>query len=130
MKRRNLIQKGALVGLGFLSIRCAKAQKILITPPQTEGPFYPDQEQTDLDEDLTLVDDKTIRAEGTSVIMQVYITDQNGKALSQAMVDVWQACASGRYNHAGDESTATLDPNFQYWALRIPTQLDSFQNDL
>ena len=87
-----------------------------MTPPQTEGPFYPDQEQSELDADLTLINDQSIRAQGEQVIVQVQITDANGNAIPQAMIDVWQACASGRYKHTEDTSTAALDPNFQYWA--------------
>ena len=116
MKRRQFIQKGTIVGLSLLSSRCVQAQKILITPPQTKGPFYPDQEQSELDADLTLVDPQTTPALGEVVIVQVHLTDAQGKPVGQAMVDIWQACASGRYKHSDDTSSTPLDPNFQYWA--------------
>ncbi len=32
------------------------------------------------------------------------------------MIELWQACASGRYNHPRDTNRAALDTNFQYWA--------------
>jgi protocatechuate 3,4-dioxygenase beta subunit len=36
-----------------------------------------------------------------------------------ALVEIWQACATGKYNHPGDPNPAKLDPNFQYWGKAI-----------
>jgi protocatechuate 3,4-dioxygenase beta subunit len=36
------------------------------------------------------------------------------------MVEIWQACQTGRYSHPGDDDNpAPLDPNFQYWGIAI-----------
>ena len=35
------------------------------------------------------------------------------------MVEIWQACASGRYDHPRDSNPASLDPNFQYWGRAL-----------
>ena len=132
MKRRILIRNGALAGLGLLSQRCTPAAKVVastpispLTPPQTEGPFFPNQEQNDLDADLTQVESQEARATGEQVIVRVHLTDSNGNPIEQAMFDIWQACASGRYNHSDDTSSAPLDPNFQYWA-RLYTNSQGF----
>jgi protocatechuate 3,4-dioxygenase beta subunit len=36
----------------------------------------------------------------------------NGRPVSNALIEVWQANAAGRYRHAVDDHDAPLDPNF------------------
>ena len=86
-----------------------------LTPPQTEGPFYPVKDQPDEDNDLTQVNGHTQKALGKLVFIIGQVTDQNCAPLPNALVEIWQACASGRYNHPNDTNPAPLDPNFQYW---------------
>jgi protocatechuate 3,4-dioxygenase beta subunit len=31
------------------------------------------------------------------------------------LIELWQACNSGKYNHPDDTNVATADHNFQYW---------------
>ena len=35
--------------------------------------------------------------------------------LPETLVEIWQACVSGKYNHPNDPNKAPLDKNFQYW---------------
>jgi protocatechuate 3,4-dioxygenase beta subunit len=44
------------------------------------------------------------------------IDAHTNQPISGAIVEFWQACATGRYNHPRDTNTAKLDPDFQYWA--------------
>lgn len=60
--------------------------------------------------DLSVVDGKT--AMGERIIVAGRVTDENGRPVPNAMVEVWQANASGRYHHARDQHDAPLDPNF------------------
>lgn len=60
--------------------------------------------------DLSVVDGKT--AMGERIIVAGRVTDENGRPIPNAMVEVWQANASGRYHHARDQHDAPLDPNF------------------
>ena len=85
------------------------------TPAQTEGPFYPVNTQTERDWDLTVLNGRTTPAIGEKIYIVGRIVDQNCDPVAGAIVEIWQAAASGRYNHPGDTSGLALDPNFQYW---------------
>jgi protocatechuate 3,4-dioxygenase, beta subunit len=115
LNRRTLFKGGSLVGLGLMAGGLAKAADV-ITPPQTEGPFYPTRDQVDKDVDLTRVEGHQQSAKGEVIIVKGLVTDKADRPLAGALIDVWQACATGRYDHELDPNTAELDPNFQYWA--------------
>lgn len=86
-----------------------------ITPGQTSGPFYPVNEQADKDSDLTYVQNKNQRALGEVIIIRGVVSGKDCRPIKNAIVEIWQACASGRYNHPQDPNKAKLDKNFQYW---------------
>jgi len=52
-------------------------------------------------------------AMGERIIVAGRVTDENGRALANTMVEIWQANASGRYHHARDQHDAPLDPHFE-----------------
>ena len=52
-------------------------------------------------------------AMGERIIVAGRVLDEDGRPLAGAMVEVWQANAAGRYNHAGDQHDAPLDPHFK-----------------
>ena len=49
---------------------------------------------------------------GERMVLAGRVTDENGKPVRDALVEVWQANAAGRYRHPGDTHDAPLDPNF------------------
>lgn len=49
---------------------------------------------------------------GERLIIAGRISDQDGRPVSNTMVEIWQANATGRYDHPGDRHDAPLDPNF------------------
>ncbi len=49
---------------------------------------------------------------GERIIVRGRVTDEDGHAVPNTMIEVWQANAAGRYNHPGDTHDAPLDPNF------------------
>ncbi len=113
--RREFLKWTGLAGAGLLvSGRVVAAQ--LRTPPQTEGPFFPVRHQADKDADLTLVEGLDQRADGEVVVVRVRVADLRGRFAPGVLLDVWQACATGRYNHPRDQNPAEMDPHFQYWA--------------
>jgi protocatechuate 3,4-dioxygenase beta subunit len=66
---------------------------------------------------MTRVKGRSEVAKGEKIRLRGRVVDsRTGAAISGAMVEFWQACASGRYNHPKDPNTAPLDPHFQYWA--------------
>ena len=49
---------------------------------------------------------------GERIIVQGRVLDENGRPVPEALVEIWQCNASGRYHHPGDQHDAPLDPNF------------------
>jgi protocatechuate 3,4-dioxygenase, beta subunit len=49
---------------------------------------------------------------GERIIVHGRVLDAQGRPLPEALVEIWQANASGRYRHAVDQHPAPLDPNF------------------
>lgn len=87
------------------------------TPSQPEGPFYPITPQSDKDTDLTRVEGLSGSAKGQIILVQGIVSDEKCIPIRGARVEIWQACATGRYNHPGDESGLELDDHFQYWGI-------------
>lgn len=117
MKRRQFLQisVGSLMAAGVAQA----ADMCALTPQQTEGPFYPVKDQKDKDWDLTQVAGRRGTALGEVIWVGGIVSDQNCNPVAGALVEIWQACASGKYNHPQDPNTAPLDPNFQYWGKAI-----------
>lgn len=94
-----------------------------VTPQQTEGPFYPEktiEQQLYNDTDLTRKLANHELAKGQPAIVRGVVKNQQGKPLAGAIVEVWQACATGRYNHQRDANNPSLlDNNFQFWGRAI-----------
>jgi protocatechuate 3,4-dioxygenase, beta subunit len=113
--RRQLLVRGGLLGLGMAASPLLRAaEQCLGTPVQTEGPFFPVAEHPDLDLDLTRVTGHAQRAQGRVVLVRGQVRDLDCAPLPGAVIEVWQACASGRYDHPLDDNPAPLDPDFQY----------------
>ena len=49
---------------------------------------------------------------GERMILTGRLLDEEGRPIRRSLVEIWQANASGRYHHAGDQHDAPLDPNF------------------
>lgn len=91
-----------------------------VTPRQVEGPFYPIEDQLDKDNDLTRVRGKSGRAKGEIILVTGQVLDEECRPVKKALVEIWQACATGRYNHPAEENTSVeLDENFQYWGQAV-----------
>ncbi len=94
-----------------------------LTPAQTEGPFYP---VPSIDQQLFNDTDLIQRiaghefAKGDRIVVRGTVKNCQGKPLANAVVEIWQACASGRYHHDRDANNrALLDNNFQFWGRAI-----------
>jgi protocatechuate 3,4-dioxygenase, alpha subunit len=90
-----------------------------VTPSQTIGPFF---HRALLREEWN---DLAARgAAGERVAIEGRVLDGDGAPVSDAMVEVWQANAAGRYDHAEDrQENKPLDPNFHGFG-RTATDLD------
>ncbi len=109
--RRRFI--GGLV-LGVVASRpsWALAEQLLQTPPQTEGPFYPDKLPLDTDNDLLIVNDRPMPAAGQITHLGGKILDARGQPIRNALVEIWQVDNNGVYLHSADNH-AKRDANFQ-----------------
>jgi protocatechuate 3,4-dioxygenase beta subunit len=114
---KNSILTAGIIGAGALTSVKAKAEAVCrLTAAQPEGPFYPIKDQFDKNNDLTIVDpngDK--KARGKVVILTGIVKDQACSPVAGALVEIWQACDTGKYDHHSDPNQANLYPNFQYW---------------
>lgn len=117
--RRQFMKKGAgaLGAFAFAnSFTKALAASCGLTPPQTPGPFYPGEKQFQRDNDLTQIPGHASRALGQVVYVKGRVLNTRCAPIQNANVEIWQACASGKYNNKKDPNPAPLDPNFKYWA--------------
>jgi protocatechuate 3,4-dioxygenase, alpha subunit len=60
---------------------------------------------------------------GTPVTLQGRVTDGDGKPVNDALVEIWQANANGRYPHPEDTRDVPLEPAFKGFG-RVPTDED------
>src|SRR5262245_15311247 len=49
---------------------------------------------------------------GERIIVSGRVLDEDGRAVTGALLEIWQANAAGRYRHPADEHPAPIDPNF------------------
>jgi len=120
ISRRKLIQLSLLgSAVSVLGSRSSfgRALSLMPTPEEIEGPFYPVKDQNDKDADLTQVDGHTGVAQGQYIIVSGQVQDITGHPVANAVLDIWQADANGRYRHPRDSNKAKLDENFQGWAV-------------
>jgi protocatechuate 3,4-dioxygenase beta subunit len=76
------------------------------------GPVYGQDMIHPLDNDLTRNAMKTAEPLGERIIVAGRVLDDGGKPVPNALIEVWQANAAGRYMHKVDQHPAPLDPNF------------------
>jgi len=50
---------------------------------------------------------------GERIVVAGTVMDEDGRPVPNTMVEIWQANATGRYDHASDQHDAPLDPNFR-----------------
>jgi protocatechuate 3,4-dioxygenase beta subunit len=91
----------------------AFAEELTQTPPQTEGPFYPDKLPLDTDNDLLIVNDGITPAVGEITHLTGRVLDAKGNPLRNAVVEIWQVDHHGAYLHTGTDNRAKADKNFQ-----------------
>lgn len=113
--RRHLLAGG--IGLGAAAPLMAQDLIAVLarsTPAQELGPFYPTVRPLDQDSDLAHLDGSGGVASGDLIDVFGIVTDQDGRPIEGARLDLWQANAVGRYMHGGDQrADLPLDPHFQ-----------------
>jgi protocatechuate 3,4-dioxygenase beta subunit len=109
--RRGFV-RGMALGAAALASPHAFAEALPLTPPQTEGPFYPDHLPLDTDNDLILINVGATPAVGEIIHVAGRVLDASGQPLLDAVVEIWQVDGNGVYLHT-QSNGAKRDANFQ-----------------
>jgi len=98
----------------YVATRLRGPQKPLVVLPQTlselTGPVFGDGAIEPGDDDLTAGHGG--EPLGERIVVSGQLTDSGGRPVPNALVELWQANAAGRYHHRNDRHPAPLDPNF------------------
>lgn len=82
--------------------------KLVPTASQTVGPFFHvGLARPDL-ADLT----RGGKAQGQTIIIEGQVRDGDGAPVPDALLEIWQANAAGKYAHPEDTQAKATDPNF------------------
>ncbi|OBK18375.1 protocatechuate 3,4-dioxygenase subunit beta [Mycobacterium asiaticum] len=105
------------------ALRHPKNLYLTVDPDEIErcAPCFGPQDVDPMDADLTA--GHPGEPIGERIIVTGRVIDQSGRPVVGQLVEIWQANASGRYRHDGDQHPAPLDPNF-YGAGRCLTGPD------
>jgi protocatechuate 3,4-dioxygenase beta subunit len=99
---------------GYRSTRWRAPKRPLVTLPEDQhdlrGPVFGEDVLGELDYDLTR--QHAGDPLGERITVSGRVLDTAGRPIRGALVEVWQANASGRYKHDVDRHPAPLDPNF------------------
>jgi len=77
------------------------------TPSQTVGPFFKPALIRSGQESLV-----TSKTRGERIMIEGRVLDGDAAGVSDAMIELWQANAHGRYEHPDDAQEKLLDPEF------------------
>ena len=95
------------------------AAKLIPTPGQTVGPFF----ALGLDRP-EWADMTRHNPQGERLTIEGRVVDGDGAAVPDALIELWQANAAGRYDHLADEQAdKKIDPNFHGYG-RVATDAE------
>jgi len=91
---------------------------LIPTPSQTVGPFFHLGMAW-----LNTADLAKNASDGERIVVAGCVLDGDGKPIPDAVLEVWQANAFGKYAHPDDRQDKAIDPGFSGFG-RIPTDKD------
>lgn len=112
-RRQLLAGAAASIIMPVLPSLAIAARRLVVTPGQTEGPFYPVTLPADRDGDLVRVQGQAAQAVGKVTHVSGRVLGKRGEAVRGAVVEIWQCDANGIYNHPGDGGQKRRDAAFQ-----------------
>ena len=80
----------------------------LQTPSQTVGPFFKPALIRSGGESLV-----TPKSRGERITIEGRVLDGDAMGVADAMIEIWQANADGRYDHPDDSQEKLIDPEFR-----------------
>jgi protocatechuate 3,4-dioxygenase, beta subunit len=113
--RRDFLRLATLGSATLFTAAGAFAEALTLTPPSTEGPFYPDKMPLDTDNDLIVLSDRITPAIGAITHLSGQVVDIKGNPIPNALVEIWQCDSNGVYLHTGssDKNKDKQDKDFQ-----------------
>jgi protocatechuate 3,4-dioxygenase beta subunit len=112
LTRRSFLQTSIQLS-PFFSTPGLFAERLSLTPHQTEGPFYPDLLPLDTDNDLLILNDSLTPAVGIVTYLSGTVSDKNGSPIPNALTEIWQVDSHGVYLHSRGGSRSKRDSHFQ-----------------
>jgi protocatechuate 3,4-dioxygenase, alpha subunit len=92
-----------------LKTSAKKKEDLVPIPSQTVGPYF--QIGMSGKRSIPQIAGPTVRGERLKVVCTVF--DGAGSTLDDAMIEIWQANAEGKYNHPADRQAMPVDPVFR-----------------
>jgi protocatechuate 3,4-dioxygenase beta subunit len=93
--------------------RRAPTKPLVVLPhtlTEVTGPVYGHEDISPTDNDLTR--QHLGEPLGERIHVSGQVLDEDGRAVRNTLIEIWQANAAGRYHHIRDNHPAPLDPNF------------------
>ena len=112
VNRRHFLTALAAGGI-FYTQPGAFAQALVLTPAQTEGPYYPNQLPLDQDNDLLVINDRITPGLGSVAWLSGRVLGSDGSPARNAVVEIWQADNVGSYINTQGALNGQRDSNFQ-----------------
>jgi protocatechuate 3,4-dioxygenase, alpha subunit len=85
-----------------------RKRDLVPTSSQTVGPYF--QIGMSGSREIPCIAGAHVRGERVKLVCTVY--DRDGATVDDAMIEIWQANADGKYNHPADKQWKSIDPNF------------------
>jgi protocatechuate 3,4-dioxygenase, beta subunit len=95
------------------TVRRSPSRPLIVLPhtlSEITGPVFGHEAVGESDSDLTR--QHPGEPMGERIVVSGRVLDENGRAIPNTLIEVWQANAGGRYFHDRDSHPAPLDPNF------------------
>jgi len=95
------------------TLRRAPGKPLVVLPhtlSEVTGPVFGHDAIAPGDDDMTHANGG--EAIGARIIVSGRVLDEDGRAVANTLVEVWQANSGGRYRHRNDQPHSPLDPHF------------------